>query len=97
MQTLYGQGARKLAIFGAALAGCSPYARATFDHKDSPCVDHINNAIQLFNIGLKSSINDLNTDFTDAKFIFIDVYNIARHDTPNQGNMSYNTNMWGRI
>ncbi|XP_022143640.1 GDSL esterase/lipase At1g29670-like [Momordica charantia] len=89
LKALYGQGARKLAIFGAGPIGCTPYARANFDTKGSPCVEEINNAIQLFNIGLKSMVDDLNTKLTNAKFIFVDVFNIGTHGTPtsNQGEM----------
>ncbi|XP_031736095.1 GDSL esterase/lipase At1g29670 [Cucumis sativus] len=86
LKGLYEKGARKVAIFGGGIVGCSPYAKAKFDHKGSSCVDKINNAIQLFNIGLKSLVKDFNTNFGDANFIFIDVFNIALHDTSsNQG------------
>ncbi|XP_038889284.1 GDSL esterase/lipase At1g29670-like [Benincasa hispida] len=90
-KALYENGARKIAIFGSGLVGCTPYAMAHFDHKGSPCVDKINNAIQLFNIGLKSLVNEFNTNFGTAKFIFIDAFNIALHDTSNLGQIIKDT------
>ncbi|KAA0061397.1 GDSL esterase/lipase [Cucumis melo var. makuwa] len=86
LKRLYENGARKIAIFGAGIVGCSPYAKAKFDHTGSPCVDKINNAIQPFNIGIKSLVENFNTNFSGANFIYIDVFNIALHDTSsNQG------------
>ncbi|XP_022144504.1 GDSL esterase/lipase At1g29670-like [Momordica charantia] len=77
LEELYDRGGRKVAVFGVGGIGCTPYARANFEHEGSPCVEKINYAIQLFNSGLKSLIHDLNTKFTDAKFIFIDVFKIS--------------------
>ena len=57
---------------------------ATHDTRGSLCVDEINNAVQLFNIGLKSLVQELNANFTDAKHTFIDLYQISSQGIPNQ-------------
>ncbi|XP_038890798.1 GDSL esterase/lipase At1g29670-like [Benincasa hispida] len=84
LKTLYGEGGRKIAVFGLGIIGCTPYARATFDTQGSPCVENINNATQLFNIALKPLIQDLNAKYIDAKFTFIDVSQISTIQPPNQ-------------
>lgn len=89
MQILYEQGARKVAIFGVGSIGCTPYARANFEHIGLPCVDKINTAIQLFNAGLKSLVEHLNANLPSAKFTFIDVFKISTVDPLNYGNFSY--------
>ncbi|KAG6586171.1 GDSL esterase/lipase, partial [Cucurbita argyrosperma subsp. sororia] len=55
---------------------------ATHDTRGSLCVDEINNAVQLFNIGLKSLVQELNANFTDAKHTFIDLYQISSQGPP---------------
>ncbi|CAK9326026.1 unnamed protein product [Citrullus colocynthis] len=87
LKILYGQGARKVAIFGVGSIGCTPYARVNFEHKGSPCVDNINNAIQLFNAGLKSLVEQLNTNLPTAQFTFIDVFKISTIDPSSYGKM----------
>lgn len=82
---MYCKGARKIATFGVGLLGCTPYARATFETNGSPCVDNINDATQLFNIGLKSLVDQLNSRYNDAKFTMIDVAQISTVQPPNQG------------
>ncbi|XP_022144468.1 GDSL esterase/lipase At1g29670-like [Momordica charantia] len=89
LKSLYGQGARKIAIFGGGLLGCTPYAIARFNTQGSPCVGKINNAVQLYNVGLKSQVEDLNNNLTDAKFIFVDTYKISMIDTSNQGGIIF--------
>ncbi|XP_008441774.2 GDSL esterase/lipase At1g29670-like [Cucumis melo] len=85
LKSLYCKGARKIATFGVGLLGCTPYARATFETNGSPCVDNINDATQLFNIGLKSLVDQLNSRYNDAKFTMIDVAQISTVQPPNQG------------
>ncbi|XP_034697270.1 GDSL esterase/lipase At1g29670-like [Vitis riparia] len=78
LKTLYGYGARKLALFGLGLIGCAPAELASFGPSPgSNCVDAINDAVRLFNTGLVSLIDDLNKNFTDAKFTYINFYEIG--------------------
>ncbi|KAL0321327.1 UNVERIFIED_CONTAM: GDSL esterase/lipase [Sesamum radiatum] len=63
LRTLYGYGARKIAVFGLGLLGCLPvYANGT------ACVESINSVVQPFNNRLRPLIDTLNTDLPDAQF-----------------------------
>ncbi|KAK6158003.1 hypothetical protein DH2020_005317 [Rehmannia glutinosa] len=75
LRTLYNFGARKVSISGLGPLGCIPeeLARGT---NGSACVDVINDAVQLFNDKLELLVNDLNRNFTDAKFIYIDALDL---------------------
>ncbi|CAN4105701.1 unnamed protein product [Withania somnifera] len=75
LRTLYEDGARKVALFGLGQIGCIPSELKK--HKTRRCVGSTNNAIQEFNSKLKSLVDDLNTDFPDAKFTYINMYSIS--------------------
>ncbi|XAR66620.1 Triacylglycerol lipase [Bertholletia excelsa] len=79
---LYGLGARKIAIFGLSLLGCIPAEIATFGTNGPPCVDFINDYVQLFNNRLKPLVDDLNKHLKDAKFIYINVTGIQSGGIP---------------
>ena len=66
-------GARKIVVFGLGPIGCTPTEIARFGTNGKPCVDSINDVINLFNVRLKPLVNDLNNKFSDAKFTFINV------------------------
>ncbi|XP_059461936.1 GDSL esterase/lipase At1g29670-like, partial [Corylus avellana] len=73
LTSLYKYGARKFAIFGLAAIGSIPIIRSSCGSgtNGSACVDNINNAVELFNVGLKSHVAALNRNLTRASFIFI--------------------------
>ncbi|KAE8038781.1 hypothetical protein FH972_011256 [Carpinus fangiana] len=73
LQTLYKSGARKFALIGLTALGNIPFERSACGSgsSGSACVDKINNAAQLFNYGLKSTVDQLNSNLTNATFIFI--------------------------
>lgn len=84
-QTLHEFGARKVALFGLGLIGCSPAELDAFPHPNTACVDGLNAAVVLFNNKLKSLVNDLNNQFQDSKFTFIDVFSIGSGDPKSAG------------
>ncbi|KAH0696929.1 hypothetical protein KY290_014346 [Solanum tuberosum] len=75
LRTLYEDGARKVALFGLGKIGCIPAELQK--HNTRSCVSSTNNAIQQFNSKLKSLVDDLNTNFPDAKFTYINMYSIS--------------------
>ncbi|PHU26019.1 hypothetical protein BC332_04351 [Capsicum chinense] len=75
LRTLYEDGARKVALFGLGQIGCIPAEMKK--HNTRICVGSTNNAIQQFNRKLKSLVDDLNTNFPDAKFTYINMYSIS--------------------
>ncbi|GAB4831478.1 hypothetical protein Ancab_005495 [Ancistrocladus abbreviatus] len=72
MQTLYRYGARRGVVFGLGPLGCLPLFQAT-----GRCEDRINNAIQEFNSRLKSLVDELNKEYPDAQFIFVNTFSIV--------------------
>lgn len=76
LRTLYNCGARKVALFGVGLVGCSPSELAQFSANGASCVERINSAIQIFNSKLVSLVDDLNNNLDGAKFIYVNAYGI---------------------
>ncbi|KAG6696108.1 hypothetical protein I3842_09G131100 [Carya illinoinensis] len=76
IRIMYNYGARKMALFGVGQIGCSPNELAQNSPDGSTCVQRINSANQIFNNRLKSLVNDLNNNLTDARVIYIDAYGI---------------------
>lgn len=63
-------------LFGIGQVGCSPSELAQNSPDGTTCVEKINSANQIFNGKLKALANEFNTNFPDARFIFIDSYAI---------------------
>ncbi|MED6109954.1 hypothetical protein PIB30_038477 [Stylosanthes scabra] len=76
LQSLYNYGARKMVLFGIGQIGCSPNELAQNSPDGVTCVERINDANQIFNSKLKSLVDQLNTQFPDARFIYINSYGI---------------------
>ncbi|XP_023738864.1 GDSL esterase/lipase At1g29670 [Lactuca sativa] len=73
LTALYKLGARKIAVFGLGPLGCTPTEIARFGTGGKPCVDSINNASSVYNAKLKPLVDELNSNFPDARFTFINV------------------------
>ncbi|EXB58270.1 GDSL esterase/lipase [Morus notabilis] len=82
---LYNLGARKVAIFGVGVIGCIPYAISTFGTNGSACVDRFNEAAQIFNTMLISLVDELNSRYTYAKFIYVNSFGIGSGDPTSVG------------
>ncbi|KAK1382111.1 GDSL-like Lipase/Acylhydrolase superfamily protein [Heracleum sosnowskyi] len=79
LESLYDAGARKVAVFGLGLLGCTPAQIYSFGYKNaSGCVDKVNDAVALFNERMKPLVDGLNTNLTHAKFIYINTTHIAK-------------------
>jgi phospholipase/lecithinase/hemolysin len=76
LKALYDYGARKMVLFGIGQIGCSPSELAQNSPDGKTCVQRINSANQIFNSRLKSLVNTLNNNLSDARFIYIDSYGI---------------------
>ncbi|XP_009351929.2 GDSL esterase/lipase At1g29670-like [Pyrus x bretschneideri] len=75
MKTLYKYGARKVVLNGVGQVGCTPSSISTTN--GSTCAENMNNAVQFFNQKLKSLVDQLNTELTHAKFIYVDMFGIS--------------------
>ncbi|KAL5577069.1 hypothetical protein UlMin_018768 [Ulmus minor] len=84
---LYNNGARKVALIGIGQIGCTPFANSYLaKNAGSGCVDYINNAAQLFNQKIIGLVDQLNTNLTRAKFIYVNNYGFgARLDLESAG------------
>ncbi|KAI9177712.1 hypothetical protein LWI28_018410 [Acer negundo] len=85
LKILYNLGARKVAVFGIGVIGCTPGMIAMYGTNGSLCVDFVNDAVQLFNAKLIPLVEDFNKDTLNSSFIFIDTYQIALTPTPTTG------------
>ena len=70
-------GARKIVVNGVIKVGCIPVVVDTFDTDGKPCVEPINDAAKLYNDRLKPLIDELNTNYSDARFTFINMTRIS--------------------
>ncbi|CAF1969791.1 unnamed protein product [Brassica oleracea var. botrytis] len=76
LNALYNYGARKFALVGVGAIGCSPNSLATGSPDGTTCVESINSANRIFNSRLKSMVQQLNNDHSDARFTYINAYGV---------------------
>lgn len=76
IRSLYNYGARKFALTGIGQIGCSPNELAQRSQDGTTCDETINSANRMFNAGLKSLVQQLNNELTDARFVYINVYDM---------------------
>lgn len=78
LKALYNSGARKAALFGVGVIGCTPSALSRT--RGSACVAAMNNAAQRFNGKLKSLVDQLNGKLRDARFIYVNIFGMGSGD-----------------
>lgn len=76
MQELYSLGARKVVVTAVGPIGCIPYQLARFTgNNKTRCNEKINQAIVLFNTGLRQMVDQFNGgQLPGAKFLYLDSY-----------------------
>ncbi|KAK4770828.1 hypothetical protein SAY87_031360 [Trapa incisa] len=79
LRTLYDRGARKVALMGVGQIGCSPNELAQQSADGVTCVQNINDACQIFNNKLRSLVDQINNNFPDAHFIYVNSYGIFQN------------------
>ena len=67
-------GARRLAIAGAPPLGCLPSQRSIAGGRQRECAEDYNTAAKMFNTKLISELDSLHGNFSQAKFVYIDIY-----------------------
>lgn len=85
-QSLYNYGARKVVLIGVGQIGCSPSELARSSPDGRQCVENINSACRIFNSKLKSLVDQLNNNLPDARFIYVNAYDIFQDLISNSGN-----------
>lgn len=106
-QQLYNLGARKVALIGIGQVGCIPYElarnrNANFGRNNNQCNETINRAITMFNNGLVRIVNRFNRERSEAKFIYVNIYessNEIGRNAASYGNLLFqllpiNQNYW---
>lgn len=63
-------------LIGVGQIGCSPNSLAQNSPDGRTCAENINNANKLFNNRLKGIVDEFNGNTPDAKFIYINAYDI---------------------
>ena len=86
---LYKYGARMVALVGLGQIGCTPNSITTYGTNGSACVDYMNDAVQLFNGKLVKLVDQINSNFSDAKFIYINSFGMGSGDPTAAGNMMH--------
>ncbi|CAI0388841.1 unnamed protein product [Linum tenue] len=77
---LYGLGARRIGVVGAAPIGCVPRERVTGDGLlilERNCAEELNDAAKLFNSKLSTAVSSLNAELPGAKIVYFDIYSPA--------------------
>ncbi|XP_062093301.1 GDSL esterase/lipase At1g29670-like [Humulus lupulus] len=78
---LYDYGAKKIVLVGLGRIGCTPNSVALYQTNGSTsCVDEMNEAVQHFNVKLLTLVDQLNANFTTAKFIYINSFGMDGGD-----------------
>ncbi|GAV56703.1 Lipase_GDSL domain-containing protein [Cephalotus follicularis] len=72
---LYGLGARRIGVSTPIPIGCLPYSRTVAGGIHRECSETYNQAVQLFDAKLSSKLEFLNTNLTNARVVYIDIYN----------------------
>lgn len=65
-----------MVLIGVGQIGCSPNELAQNSPDGTTCIERINYANRLFNDRLKSLVGELNNNFPDGRFIYINAYGI---------------------
>ncbi|KMT03850.1 hypothetical protein BVRB_8g188220 [Beta vulgaris subsp. vulgaris] len=89
IRSLYNYGARKFALIGIGQIGCSPNQLAQRSPDGATCDDTVNSANRIFNSGLRSLVQQLNNELSDARFAYINVYDMFQDLIENPSNYGF--------
>ncbi|KAI3847454.1 hypothetical protein MKX03_001967 [Papaver bracteatum] len=93
LDTLYNYGARKVAVIGVGQVGCSPNELAQNSANGIQCVQKINDANNMFNVRLRSLVDEFNRNLAGAKFIYINAAGVFNDILTNPSRYGFtNTN-----
>ncbi|KAL6274121.1 hypothetical protein ACE6H2_024813 [Prunus campanulata] len=76
-QELYDLGARRIGIISLPAIGCVPSQRTLNGGIDRGCSDNANQAASLFNSKLTAQIDAFNKRLTEARLVYLDIYNTS--------------------
>ena len=73
LKQLYNLGAKQILVTDIGPIGCIP-SQLAVKSVNGECIDFDNNLAINYNAGLKLLISQLNSQFLDSKFIYVDSY-----------------------
>ncbi|KAL8468331.1 hypothetical protein ACS0TY_031530 [Phlomoides rotata] len=78
LKALNNLGSRKVVVYGLTKVGCLPEVIIRYPPiNGSPCVDSVNDGVELFNKKLFSLLNNLNTNLTDSHFTYVNITDLS--------------------
>ncbi|KAJ7982742.1 GDSL esterase/lipase [Quillaja saponaria] len=87
---LYALGARKVIVTAVGQIGCIPYQLARYSGNNSRCNEKINNAIIVFNTGLRQLVDHFNCgQLPGAKFVYLDSYKSSHDSYQNAASLGF--------
>ncbi|GFP81334.1 GDSL esterase/lipase at1g29670 [Phtheirospermum japonicum] len=75
LKRLYNSGARKFVLMAINPNGCSPMATARVPMNNG-CVESLNRAAQMFNVQLKSLVDDIRPQMPGSNLVFVNAYKV---------------------
>ncbi|KAK3007711.1 hypothetical protein RJ639_015056 [Escallonia herrerae] len=75
IQEIYKLGARRIGVFSAPPIGCLPAQRTLAGGALRVCVEDHNQGAHMYNMKLSSEIDSLDNSLSQAKIVYIDIYN----------------------
>ncbi|WOG89720.1 hypothetical protein DCAR_0208958 [Daucus carota subsp. sativus] len=85
IKTLYSYGAKKVVLYSLLPIGCAPNEIAKYGTNGALCVENINAQVMLFNSRLRSLVDELNSNFKDANFVYVNLFDLALSAISNPG------------
>ncbi|KAM1406378.1 hypothetical protein ACFXTH_001055 [Malus domestica] len=73
VKDLYSLGARRIGVFSAVAIGCTPMEISSTELLRE-CLKLQNKRAELFNSLLSNELDYINSNFTEAKLVFLDIY-----------------------
>ncbi|CAN8324738.1 unnamed protein product [Cochlearia groenlandica] len=74
---LYQLGARKIVVINIGPVGCIPFSRESDPTAGEECSVEPNEVAKMYNIRLKSVVDDLNANLEGSRFVYADVFRIV--------------------
>ena len=78
-------GARKIVVINVGPVGCIPFSRESDPTAGNECSVEPNELAQMYNLQLKTVVDDLNANLQGSRFVYADVFRIVYDIIQNYG------------
>ncbi|KAG2241523.1 hypothetical protein Bca52824_096491, partial [Brassica carinata] len=86
---LYQLGARKIVVINVGPVGCIPFSRESDPMAGNECSVEPNEVAQMYNLQLKTVVDDLNANLQGSRFVYADVFRIVYDIIQNYGSYGF--------